>query len=88
MTKSEKKKKKAGALANLNPDLAFEVDDPMSNLKKAARNMRFQSDQVAKRSDLCDRDVFLGTEEQDSKTPSAPVSATCWRQCSKTVRSE
>ena len=46
MTKSEKKKKKAGALANLNPDLAFEVDDPMSNLKKAARNMRFQSDQV------------------------------------------
>ena len=56
MTKSEKKKKKAGALANLNPDLAFEVDDPMSNLKKAARNMRFQSDQVCAISrKICNR---------------------------------
>ena len=46
MTKSEKKKNKIGAINNLNPDMNFEIQDPMSGLKKAARHMRFQSDQV------------------------------------------
>ena len=45
-TKSEKKKKKIDQFNNLNPDVNFEIEDPMSGLKKAARHMRFQSDQV------------------------------------------
>ena len=57
MTKSEKKKKKIGAINNLNPDLNFEVMDPMAGIKKAARHMRFQSDQV----DLCIRRTCFNT---------------------------
>jgi len=45
-TKSEKKKKKIDQFNNLNPDVNFEIEDPMSGLKKAARHMRFQSDQA------------------------------------------
>lgn len=67
MTKSEKKKKKAGALANLNPDM-FEVDDPMSNLKKAARNMRFQSEQ-AQRNKTQKRQVPLSLQLVGDNAP-------------------
>jgi len=67
MTKSEKKKKKAGALANLNPDM-FEVEDPMSNLKKAARNMRFQSEQ-AQRNKTHKRQVPLSLQLVGDNAP-------------------
>ena len=65
MTKSEKKKKKIGAINNLNPDLNFEVLDPMAGLKKAARHMRFQSDQ-AERTKNQKRSIPLQLQLLDS----------------------
>ena len=71
-TKSEKKKKKIDQFNNLNPDVNFEIEDPMSGLKKAARHMRFQSDQVTYSNTSGESNKFLGGKSK-TKTSSSII---------------
>jgi len=61
MTKAEKKAKKRGAIAGLTNDQdTWELQDPMEGVRKAARDIRFKSDDVARQKRIVPLSLQLG----------------------------